>query len=229
MKPIHFDILEYIMDEIWNIATNPLRNCGFAPDIQYMIEMVTKDKFYKDSRHDPLHHVVPKDPRTSHASASAYAAPCTAHNGGASSASSTNSGFLKMFIGIFAMCHRMNQHLDVMEQCLQSVRCNQEIIHCQQDEPFLEFPKVPVFPPVPDHYALLTPAELATFSIGPAHVLMMMRRRRSRLATMSRWRMMSSRHCIFASQLISLFGVLTTKGEKRVIFISVFHSSVCGL
>jgi hypothetical protein len=33
---------------------------------------------------------------------------------------------------------------------------------------------------------------------------------------------MSSRHLIFASQLFSLFGVLTTKGEKRVIFISVF-------
>jgi hypothetical protein len=29
-----------------------------------------------------------------------------------------------------------------------------------------------------------------------------------------------------ASQLFSLFGVLTTKGKKRVIFISVFHSSV---
>jgi hypothetical protein len=198
-------------------------------DIQYMIEMVTKDKFYKDSRHDPLHPAVPKDPRTSHASASAYAAPCTAHNSGASSASSTNSSFLKMFIGIFAMCHCTNQHLDVMEQCLQSVRCNQENIHCQQDEPFLEFPNVPVFSPVPDHYASLTPTELATFSTGPAHVLMMMRRRRSRLGMMSRWRTMSSRHCIFASQLISLFGVLTTKGKRRVIFISVFHSSVCGL
>jgi hypothetical protein len=30
-------------------------------------------------------------------------------------------------------------------------------------------------------------------------------------------------------QLFSLFGVLTAKGEKRVIFISIFQSSVCGL
>jgi hypothetical protein len=40
---------------------------------------------------------------------------------------------------------------------------------------------------------------------------------------------MSSRHRIFASQLFFLFGVLMTKGEKGVIFISVFQSSVCGL
>jgi hypothetical protein len=33
MKPVHFDIFEYIMDEIWNIATNLLRSCGFAPYI----------------------------------------------------------------------------------------------------------------------------------------------------------------------------------------------------
>jgi hypothetical protein len=41
-----------------------------------------------------------------------------------------------------------------------------------------------------------------------------------------RRRTMSSRLRIFASHLFSLFGVLTTKREKRVIFISVFHSSV---
>jgi hypothetical protein len=28
---------------------------------------------------------------------------------------------------------------------------------------------VPVFPPVPDPYASLTPAELAAFGIGPSH------------------------------------------------------------
>jgi hypothetical protein len=37
MKPVCFDVFEYIMDEIWNIATNLLRSCGFAPYIQYMI------------------------------------------------------------------------------------------------------------------------------------------------------------------------------------------------
>jgi hypothetical protein len=41
MKLVCFDIFEYIVDEIWNIVTNPLRSCGFAPNIQYMIKMVT--------------------------------------------------------------------------------------------------------------------------------------------------------------------------------------------
>jgi hypothetical protein len=38
MKLVRFDVFEYIVDEIWNIATNPLRSCGFAPYIQFMIE-----------------------------------------------------------------------------------------------------------------------------------------------------------------------------------------------
>jgi hypothetical protein len=57
-----------------------------------------------------------------------------------------------------------------MEQCLQIVRCNQEIIHSQREEPLLVFPDIPVFPPVPDPYGSLTPTELAAFGIGPAHV-----------------------------------------------------------
>jgi hypothetical protein len=44
----------------------------------------------------------------------------------------------------------------------------QEIIHCQRDEHLLEFPDVPVFPPIADPYASLTPAELTAFGIGPA-------------------------------------------------------------
>jgi hypothetical protein len=27
MKLVHFNIFEYIVDEIWNITTNPLRSC----------------------------------------------------------------------------------------------------------------------------------------------------------------------------------------------------------
>jgi hypothetical protein len=119
MKPVRFDVFEYIMDEIWNIATNPPRSCCFAPYIQYMIEMVTKEKFYKDSRHDPLCPIVPKDLRASRAGSStppAVAPSRTTRSGGASSVSSTNIGFLKMFIGVFAMCRRTDQSLDVMEQ-----------------------------------------------------------------------------------------------------------------
>jgi hypothetical protein len=42
MKLVRFDIFEYIVNEIWNIATNPLRSCGFAPNIQFMIESVAR-------------------------------------------------------------------------------------------------------------------------------------------------------------------------------------------
>jgi hypothetical protein len=54
MKPMRFDVFEYIVNEIWNIATNPLRSCGFAPYIQYMIETMAQEKFYKDVCHDSL-------------------------------------------------------------------------------------------------------------------------------------------------------------------------------
>jgi hypothetical protein len=57
-----------------------------------------------------------------------------------------------------------------MDQRLQIVRHNQEIIHSQWDEPLLEFPDVPVFPPVPDPYGSLTPTKLAAFGIVPARV-----------------------------------------------------------
>jgi hypothetical protein len=61
MKPVCFDVFEYIVDEIWNIATNPLRSCGFATYIQFMIESVAQEKFYKDVRHDSLRPAMPKD------------------------------------------------------------------------------------------------------------------------------------------------------------------------
>jgi hypothetical protein len=81
------------VDEIWNIATNPLRSCGFALYIQYMIEVVTKEKFYNDVAHEPLRPIVPKDPRAPHAGSSTPAAApsCTTHSGGASSTPSVNS------------------------------------------------------------------------------------------------------------------------------------------
>jgi hypothetical protein len=50
------------------------------------------------------------------------------------------------------------------------VRRNQEIIHSQRDEPLLEFSDVPVFPPVPDPCALLTPIKLNAFDISPTRV-----------------------------------------------------------
>jgi hypothetical protein len=128
MKPVRFDVFEYIVDEIWNIATSPLRSYGFAPYIQFMIESVAQEKFYKDVHHDSLHPVVPKDPRASRAGS--FAAPAhTTCSGGARFAPATNSGILKMLQGIFATCRCTDQHLDVMDQHLQIVQRNQKIIH----------------------------------------------------------------------------------------------------
>jgi hypothetical protein len=134
-----------------------------------MIELVAQEKFYKDVRHDSLHPTVPKDPRASRAGSSAAPAHTT-RSGGAPSAPTTNSGILKMLWGIFAICRRIDQRLDVMDHRLQIVRRNQEIIHSQWDEPLQKFPDVPIFLLVPDPYGSLTPIELAAFGIGPARV-----------------------------------------------------------
>jgi hypothetical protein len=171
MKLVRFNVFEYSVDEIWSIATNPLRSCSFAPYIQFTIESVTQEKFYKDVRHESLRPVVPKDPTASHAGSSSSAAPShTTSSGGAPSTPVTNSDILKMLWGIFATCRCTNQRLDVMDQRLQIVRCDQEIIHSQRDETLQEFPDVPVFPPVPDPYGSLTPVELAAFGIDPTRV-----------------------------------------------------------
>jgi hypothetical protein len=138
-----------------------------------MIESVAHAKFYRDVRHDSLRPIVPKDPRASHVGsfAALAAAPSrTTCSGGVPSAPTTNSVILKMIRGIFAICWRTDQRLDVMDQRLQIARCNQEIIHSQWGEPLQVFPDVPVFPPVPDPYGSLTLAKLVVFDIGSAHL-----------------------------------------------------------
>jgi hypothetical protein len=98
MKHEWFDVFDYIIDEIWNIAINPQRSCEFALYIMCMIETVAHERFYKDVAHEPLRPVVLKDPRSRRTSPPPNVAPtCTTRSGGDSSSSSTNSGFLKMF------------------------------------------------------------------------------------------------------------------------------------
>jgi hypothetical protein len=98
MKHEWFDMFEYIVDETWSIATNPLRSCEFASYIQYMIEVMAHKKFYKDMRHDPHRPAVTKDPRT-HRASSYAPATATSHTtrSGSASSSSDNSDILKMF------------------------------------------------------------------------------------------------------------------------------------
>jgi hypothetical protein len=228
MKHKWFDVFDYIMDEIWNIAINPQRSCGFAPYIQCMIEVVAHERFYKDIAHEPLRPTVPKDPRTHRTSSPPAVAPThTTHSGGAYSSSSSISAFLKMFWGIFNMCRLIDQCLDVIEQCMEIVHRNQEIIHSQRDEPLLEFPDVPIYPPIVDPYASLTPVELATFSVGPLMLLltmttMTMIMRRSPM-TMMRRRMMSSWHDAHTSLSLFPFWCLDANGgEDTLSFFIIF-------
>jgi hypothetical protein len=99
IKYERFDVFDYIVDEIWNIAINPLRSCGSAQYIMCMIEMVAHDRFYKDVAYEPLCLAVSKD--STHRRTSPpppdVAPTRTARSGGASSSSSSNSSFLKMF------------------------------------------------------------------------------------------------------------------------------------
>jgi hypothetical protein len=82
---------------------------------------------------------------------------------------------------------------------------------------------MPVFPPVPDPYASLTHAELAAFGIGPSHASNdddddeeeANDDEETEDDEYSTWRL----HLL---RLFSLFGALTTKGEKRFIFICRF-------
>jgi hypothetical protein len=130
MKYELFDVFDYIINEIWNIDINSQRSCGFALYIMCMIKMVAHERFYKDEAHEPLHPAVLKDPRSRRTSPPPDVTPTrTTHSGGASSSFSINFGFLEMFQGIFAMCQRTNQHMDVMETHLDIVHHNQEIIH----------------------------------------------------------------------------------------------------
>jgi hypothetical protein len=61
-----------------------------------------------------------------------------------------------MFRGIFTMCHRTDQCMDIHEHRTDILQWNQDIIHSQRDDPLSEFPEAPIYPPVPDPYALLT-------------------------------------------------------------------------
>jgi hypothetical protein len=123
MKNEHFDAFDYIVDEIWNIAINPLRSCGFAPYIMCMIETVAHERFYKDVAHEPLRPTLPKALVRCHISPPPDVAPSqTTQSGGSSSSSSANSGFLKMFRRILAMSHWTDQRMDVPEHRTEILR-----------------------------------------------------------------------------------------------------------
>jgi hypothetical protein len=107
-----------------------------------MIKMVAHERFVKDVAHEPLHPALHKVPIHRRTSPPPDASPsCTTRNSGASSSSSANSGILKMFWGIFSMCHHTDRHMDVLDHRTKILRRNQEIIHSQRDDPLIKFPE----------------------------------------------------------------------------------------
>jgi hypothetical protein len=96
MKNEHFDVFDYIIDEIWNIA-------------MCMIETVAHERFYKDVAHEALHPVAPEALVHHDTSPPLDVAPshATRGYGASSSSSSANFRIMKMFWGIFVMCHHI--------------------------------------------------------------------------------------------------------------------------
>lgn len=57
-----FSVFHFIWKEIKSIAQSPLKNCGNAPHLMYMIESVPQTKFVKDVKHKSLKVIRMKDP-----------------------------------------------------------------------------------------------------------------------------------------------------------------------
>jgi 1,2-phenylacetyl-CoA epoxidase catalytic subunit len=49
-----FFVFDFIWEEIKAISENPLKSCGYAPYIMYMIERVTSKALYCEKEHHPL-------------------------------------------------------------------------------------------------------------------------------------------------------------------------------
>jgi hypothetical protein len=54
-----FNAFDYILMEFWNIVVNPLRSCGYVPQIMCMIEKVIDMTFVKDVEHKTICPQVP--------------------------------------------------------------------------------------------------------------------------------------------------------------------------
>jgi hypothetical protein len=49
-----FSIFYFIWEEIKAISENPLKSCGYAPYLMYMIERVTAHTFFCEKEHYPM-------------------------------------------------------------------------------------------------------------------------------------------------------------------------------
>ena len=151
-KDAHFNVFDFIIQEIWNIVITPNRACAYAPYIMSMIEHVSKRTFVKDVVHQDLKPQIPS---------AASRPPPTA----STSSSTGRSGVLKFLKGIFAMCQRTQDTVDSVRARQNVLLENQCNLHrlTPNAPAFVEFAEEPVPPPVADPFSSLTPQEMTYF------------------------------------------------------------------
>jgi hypothetical protein len=118
-----FNIFDFILQEIWNIAISNNRSCAYAPYIMALIEIVSKQTFVKDVEHTPLH---PKKQFTSLPSSAPSAAPTTSDE---YRPSSGRSGFFNLFKSLFFICQSNKQEMDVFHERQEVLLENQWNLH----------------------------------------------------------------------------------------------------
>jgi hypothetical protein len=154
-----FNVFDFILEEIWNIAISNNRSCAYAPYIMALIKTVSKQTFVKDVEHTPHHHkkynsLPPTAPS---------AAPTTSDE----SHSSSRSAFFKLFKALFSICQSNKKSLGVVRECQEVLLENQRNIHqkVQVEKPFVEFSPVEALLEFPDLFAPLSVAEMVYLSM----------------------------------------------------------------
>jgi hypothetical protein len=168
-----FNIFDYILQEIWNVAITPSRACAYAPFIMSFIEHVSGLTFVKDVKHWEIKpqlpssanrfHKAPPPPPSTTAALSSSRGP---------SSSMGRSGIFKLFKGLFSMCQWTNHRLDFIEKKLDGNAYNHRLIHSklQIQGNLKEVSEVKDLQEPIDPFAFLTLDELNYFEMGESHL-----------------------------------------------------------
>jgi hypothetical protein len=154
-----FNVFDFIIQKIWNIAISNTLSCAYAPYIMALVEAVSKRTFVKDVEHIPLH---PKKQYSSLPPSVASVPSATTTSLDEPRSSSLGcSAFFKLFKSLFSICQSSKHSMDVVREC-QEVLENQHNLHqkMQVEQPFVEFNPVETLPELPYPFASLSAAEM---------------------------------------------------------------------
>jgi hypothetical protein len=168
-KQESFNVFDYILQEIWNVAVTPSRACAYAPFIMSFMEHMSGLTSVKDVRHPDLKPQLPSLINWFHRAPPPP--PSTATSSHASRGPDSSKGcssLFKLFMGIVSMCQRTNCRLDMIEQKLDANAYNQRRIHSklQIEEPLKEVQEDEDLPKPIDSFLFLTLDELNYFEMG---------------------------------------------------------------